>query len=98
MQFELLALDGQRHSLTRGFRCQAHSAKSFDAVALTRDNTVGIPSARVAAMAVESAVAEKRMARQRVTRTSGAKLSLKILAHLIGPIVRCRVRIAVLQN
>ncbi len=38
------------------------------------------------------------MAGERVSRAAVAELGLKILAHLIGPIVRRGVRIAVLQN
>lgn len=38
------------------------------------------------------------MTRQRVAWPPGAELGLKFLAHLIGPVVRRGVRIAVLQN
>ena len=38
------------------------------------------------------------MAGQRESRTAGAELGLQILAHFIGPVVRCGVRIAILQD
>ena len=65
---------------------------------LARHDAAGVPAARIAAVAVEPAIAEKRMAGQSVSGAARAELSLKILAHLIGPVVRCGMRIAVLQN
>ena len=98
MQLELLALDGQRHRFTRGLRRQADSTQAIDAVAFARHDAAGVPAARIVATAIEPAVAQKGMAGQRVSGAARAEFGLKILAHLIGPVVRRGVRIAVLQN
>ena len=98
MQFQLFAFDRQRHRLAGGLRREADAAQAVDAVALARHDAAGVPAARIAALAVESAVAKKWMAGQRVSRAAGAEFGLKILAHLVGPVVGRGVRIAVLQN
>src|SRR5579883_1206342 len=98
MQLQLLAVHQQGHSLARRMRSQADAAQSVNAIAFARHETVGVPALRTCTAAIEAAIAEKRMARQRETGSARAKLVLEILTHFVCPVIGRRVRIAVLQN
>ncbi len=97
-QFEVAGVRLHVDSFLGGAHRHADSAQPVDAVAGAPHQAVGMPAAGRAAAHILAPVSVPGTPREGVSASAVAEFFLEARAHLAGPFIRGRVRVAVVQN